>query len=104
MTYASQALAGVAGDVLRTHCDVDFWELLPDTLGQLLSRLKRYEVNGALPGLSVWFIELAVALVGRNDLLHALSVRDGLHRRTARTLRGSSTSAQSLHSTTLRLC
>ncbi len=83
-TYASQGLAGVAADVLRTHCDVDYWELLPDTLGKVVARLKRHdEVNGALPGLSVWLVELAAALVVRNDLLHALPVRDGLHRRTA---------------------
>lgn len=85
VTYASQALAGIAVDVLRTHFDVDFWDLLPDSLGQLVARLERLDkVNVAVPGLSAWLIELSAALVVRNDLVHALPVRDGLHRRTAK--------------------
>lgn len=84
-TYASQSLAGVAVDVLRIHCGVDFWTLLPDTLGALIRRLKHHEGTGAprIPGLLDWLSELDRALIIRNDLIHALPVLHGLHRRTA---------------------
>ncbi len=79
-TYASQRLAGIAVDVLRVHCGVDFWALLPKTLGKLIGRLRDEQ---QLPGLAYWLLELDEALVLRNDLMHALPVRDGLDRRVA---------------------
>lgn len=83
-TYASQRLAGIAVDVLRVHCNVDFWDLVPDTLGKLIKRLDRHAQSGAtIPGLVAWLSELADALEVRNDLMHALPVANGLHRRVA---------------------
>ncbi len=84
-TYASQALAGIAVDVLRTHCGVDFWKLVPDSLGGLVKRLERHDRAAPdVPDLTAWLVELEQALVLRNDLLHALPVKHGLHRRDAK--------------------
>ena len=82
-TYASQLLAGVALHVLRVHCAVDFWTLVPETLGRLVNRLKQADQRAQVPGLAAWLTELEQALIVRNDLMHALPVKHGLHRRTA---------------------
>lgn len=67
--YASQLLAGTAVDVLRVHCGVDFWTLLPDTLGNLIKRLAREDQQpDQIPGLATWLAELDQALIVRNDL------------------------------------
>jgi len=79
-TYAAASLNGIAVDVLRTHCGLDYWTLLPDTLGRLRTKLR--ESTAPIPGLTGWVEDLAAALVVRNDLLHATPVAHGLHRRT----------------------
>jgi hypothetical protein len=56
-----------------------------DPLGTLLNRLQGLNHHQPdLPGLSAFVDQPETAVKTRNDLFHALPVKDGLHRRTAK--------------------
>jgi hypothetical protein len=83
-TYAAARVAGVCFDILRVHHRVPSEEMYRDALGQLLGRLRALRKQQPdLPGLDIFLHQLEQAGKTRNDLIHALPVRDGLHRRTA---------------------
>lgn len=83
-TYAATGLAGIAFDVLRIHSGFDSAALYNDPLGTLENRLKTS--RPPLDGLDEFLLLLAKARVVRNDLIHALPVKHGLHRRTSKDL------------------
>lgn len=68
--------------ILRVFDRVASAEMYDDPLGGLIKRLRgslgRYHMP---PGLSGFIDELEAACQTRNDLLHALPVKDGHHRR-----------------------
>lgn len=78
-TYAAAGLAGIAFDVLRIHSGVDSAALYSDPLGALENRLR--SSRPALDGIDEFVSLLGDARIVRNDLLHALPVKHGLHRR-----------------------
>ncbi len=78
-TYASAGLAGIAFDVLRIHSGFDSAELYNDVLGALQGRLKNNPPP--LDGIDEFLILLDEARKMRNDLIHSLPVKHGLHRR-----------------------
>jgi hypothetical protein len=83
--YAAAGVAGIAVDILRTHFGEDFFDLVDDPLGGLISRLDAHDKGGsAIPGLGSFVRELRLVRDVRNDLIHALVVLHGLHRRTRR--------------------
>lgn len=57
-----------------------------DPLGTLIRRLRPMAEQGDVE-FNAFLVELDEAREDRNDLLHALPVRDGLHRRVSRDLR-----------------
>lgn len=83
-TYAAAGLAGIAFDVLRIHSGFDSAALYSDPLGVLEDRLKNN--RPPLDGLDEFLSLLADARKVRNDLIHALPVKHGLHRRTSKDL------------------
>ena len=83
-TYAAAALAGIAFDVLRIHGGVDSAALYSDPLGTLENRLRGSRAEAA--GLDEFISILGDARVVRNDLIHALPVKHGLHRRMTKDL------------------
>jgi hypothetical protein len=82
-TYEATRLSGIAIDLLRIHYGASFFDLVDLTLGQLIERLDA-EAKGSrpIPGLAAFVAELRAARTERNDLMHALPVLHGLHRRT----------------------
>lgn len=80
-TFAAQAMAGVAIDVLRVHCGVDFWDLVKQPFGGLITTMRGHDHP---PGMARWLDELDAAGRVRNDLMHATPVLHGLHRRDAK--------------------
>jgi hypothetical protein len=86
-TYAAAGLAGISFDLLRIHDNVPSADLYDDPLGTLMNRLRGALKRGsALPELAAFIDELNQARVVRNDLIHALPVLHGLHRRTGKDL------------------
>lgn len=83
-TYAAAGLAGIAFDVLRVHCEFDSVELYSDPLGTLERRLRGSRPD--LEGIDDFLDLLGEARIARNDLIHALPVKHGLHRRVTRDL------------------
>lgn len=83
-TYAAAGLAGIAFDVLRIHGQFESAALYNDPLGTLENRLKG--IRPPLDGIDEFLSLLAEARVVRNDLIHALPVKHGLHRRTSKDL------------------
>lgn len=83
-TYAAAEVAGIAFDVLRIHGGFDSAALYSDPLGKLEDRLRgsRFEADGIEEFISM----LGDARVMRNDLIHALPVKHGLHRRLTKDL------------------
>ncbi|MEW1990134.1 hypothetical protein AB0365_16965 [Brevibacterium casei] len=81
-TYAAAGLAGIAFDVLRIHGRFESAALYNDPLGTLENRLKG--IRPPLDGIDEFLSLLAEARVVRNDLIHALPVKQGLHRRTSK--------------------
>lgn len=81
-TFAAAGLAGIAFDVLRIHSGFDSAELYNDPLGTLETRLKGK--RPPLDGLDDFLALLGEARIVRNDLMHALPVKHGLHRRIAK--------------------
>ncbi len=80
-TYAASRLAGVTVDILRVHGGDDAKDLYDLTHGRLLGRLEAK--NLSLPGIMAFLDHAKAAVAARNDLLHALPVAYGLHRRRA---------------------
>jgi hypothetical protein len=52
-----------------------------DPLGTLVNRLRRLTNSSGMPGMTEFIVQLETARDERNDLLHALPVLHGLHRR-----------------------
>lgn len=84
-TYAAACLAGIAFDVLRVHSGFDSAALYSDPLGKLENRLRA--ARPALEGVDEFIDLLGSARAVRNDLIHALPVKHGLHRRLTKNLR-----------------
>ena len=81
-TYAAAGLAGIAFDVLRIHGGFDSADLYSDPLGTLRGRLK--DSLPPLDGIDEFLVLLDEARKVRNDLVHSLPVKHGLHRRTTK--------------------
>lgn len=78
-TYAAAGLSGIAFDVLRVHSGFESKDLYKDPLGRLLEKLCKSPP--AVDGIEDFIALAEEALVVRNDVLHALPVLHGLHRR-----------------------
>ncbi|AQP44970.1 hypothetical protein [Tessaracoccus flavus] len=78
-TYAAAGLSGIAVDLLRVHSGFESEDLYKDPLGRLLDKLRR--TPPAVDGIEDFIALSEEALVVRNDVLHALPVMHGLHRR-----------------------
>ncbi|GAA1188251.1 hypothetical protein [Nesterenkonia xinjiangensis] len=83
-TYAAAGLAGIAFDVLRIHSGISSSALYSDPLGTLENRLRGSRVD--LEGIDEFIELLHDARLLRNDLMHALPVKHGLHRRMRKDL------------------
>src|SRR5438876_818083 len=85
--YSAAGVAGIAVDILRVHLGEDFFDLVDDTLGSLITKLDGHHQAGrSIPGLADFIAELRRVRDTRNDLIHGLVVLHGLHRRTRRDL------------------
>lgn len=81
-TYAAARLAGIAFDILRVFDQVASSAMYNDPLGGLLNRLNGFKRRQpSLPGLVGFIAQMDRARDTRNDLIHALPVKHGLHRR-----------------------
>lgn len=80
-TFEAARVAGTCFDLARVLGGVDSTEMYSDPLGRLISRLGPLQTRATLPGMSAYLNQLEGARKDRNDLLHALPVADGLHRR-----------------------
>lgn len=78
-TYAAAGVAGICFNIIRVHNGVDSSDLYNDPLGGLQQRLKKETPD--LDGIVDFMELLERAHIMRNDLLHALPVKHGLHRR-----------------------
>jgi|SRR5437870_4227765 len=86
--FASSGVAGIVIDILRVHHNVDFFKLVDKDLGGLVSTLKQHAETGSpVPSLLGYVDEVDRVRVKRNDLIHALPVLHGLHRRTGKDTR-----------------
>ena len=81
-TYEAGHLSLMAFDLLRVHFDAEEDDMYDDALGRLVSKLRgSAKARPDWPELAAWIETLDAAREQRNDLTHALPVRDGLHRR-----------------------
>lgn len=81
--YAAAGVAGIASDILRVHLGEDTMDLVDDPLGVLITKLDQHDKPGStIPGLTDFIVQLRGMLPMRNDVIHALPVAYGLHRRT----------------------
>lgn len=78
-TYAAAGLSGIAFDLLRVHSGFESKDLYKDPLGRLLEKLRTSPPS--VEGIEDFIVLSEEALVVRNDVLHALPVLHGLHRR-----------------------
>lgn len=78
-TYAAAGLSGIAFDLLRVHSGFESGDLYKDPLGRLLDKLRTSPP--AVEGIEDFITLAKEALMVRNDVLHALPVLHGLHRR-----------------------
>lgn len=78
-TYAAAGLSGIAFDLLRVHSGFESGDLYKDPLGRLLEKLRTSPPT--VEGIEDFIALAEEALVVRNDVLHALPVLHGLHRR-----------------------
>lgn len=83
-TYAASRVAGICFDLARVFGSVDSAAMYSDPLGVLINRLKPLGNKGSVPGLAPFIGQLEAAREDRNDLLHALPVAHGLHRRKSK--------------------
>jgi hypothetical protein len=88
-TYAAARVTGIAFDILRIFGEATSAEMYSDPLGKLVGRLATLESNDRveLPDLAQFIVVMRAAKATRNDLIHALPVKDGLHRRETSDLR-----------------
>jgi hypothetical protein len=83
--FAASGVAGIVIDILRIHHNVGFFELVDKDLGGLVNLLKQHAEKGSqVPHLLGYAEEVDRVRVRRNDLIHALPVLHGLHRRTGK--------------------
>lgn len=82
VTYAAARLSGIAFDVLRVHAGHDSVDMYNDPLGKLQKKLT--EASPEIDGHAEFLNLLEAARQVRNDLIHALPVKHGLHRRDSR--------------------
>ncbi|HWM34194.1 MAG TPA: hypothetical protein VNR36_08165 [Pseudolysinimonas sp.] len=81
-TYAASRVAGVSFDILRVFDGISSHSMYSDPLGILLKRIQSLKSRRSdLPGLNEFAESLDASRTVRNDLIHALPVKDGLHRR-----------------------
>jgi hypothetical protein len=86
-TYEASRVSGICFDILRVFSRVDSAAMYSDPLGTLLSRLEGLLAKQpTLPGLQDFVASLRASKETRNDLIHALPVKDGLHRRLSKDL------------------
>lgn len=85
-TYAAARVAGICFDLARILGEVESADMYSDPLGKLINRLRPLAGRGSVPGLGDFLIQLDEARDDRNDLLHALPVAYGLHRRKTNAL------------------
>jgi hypothetical protein len=84
-TFEASCLAGISFDLLRVFGDVDSAAMYDDPMGTLVSRLGKLSKGySGWEELSTFVADLDEARVMRNDLLHALPVHNGLHRRRSK--------------------
>jgi hypothetical protein len=80
--YAAARVAGISFDILRVFDGASSADMYSDPLGRLVRKLAALEGRmPTLPGLNLFVATMQTALITRNDLAHALPVKDGLHRR-----------------------
>ena len=80
-TYSASRVAGICFDLARILGGVESADMYSDPLGTLINRLQPIGRRGDVDGLAEFIEQLGAAREDRNDLLHALPVADGLHRR-----------------------
>lgn len=80
-TYAAARAAGICFDLARIIGGVESADMYSDPLGTLVGRLRSIAGLDLLSGLPEFVEQVDAAREGRNDLLHALPVLHGLHRR-----------------------
>lgn len=80
-TYATARVAGICFDLARVVGGVDSTDMYSDPLGALIRRLRSIAGLDSLAGLPEFVEQVDAAREDRNDLLHALPVQNGLHRR-----------------------
>lgn len=80
-TFAASRVAGICFDIARVFGGIDSAAMYNDPLGTLINRLRPISKEGSVPGLVEFIDDLDSARQERNDLLHALPVAEGLHRR-----------------------
>lgn len=80
-TYAAAKVAGICFDLARVLGGVASADMYSDPLGALINRLRPLATSGVVDGLADFIGQLETARDSRNDLIHALPVRYGLHRR-----------------------
>lgn len=85
-TYAAARVAGICFDLARIFGDVESAAMYSEPLGTLINRLRPVATRGDVPGLADFISHLEEARDDRNDLLHALPVAYGLHRRKTQEL------------------
>jgi hypothetical protein len=86
-TWEAARLATYCVDILRVWHDVDSSAIYDDPLGTLETRLRGLlKAKPHLPRLAEFLDALGPARLTRNDLLHALAVHNGLHRRRTKDL------------------
>lgn len=86
-TYAAARVAGICFDLARIVGGVDSADMYSDPLGTLVRRLRTIAQLELLDGLAEFVAAADSARADRNDLLHALPVLHGLHRRKSNDLR-----------------
>lgn len=79
--YAAARAAGICFDLARVLGDVESADVYSDPLGTLISRLHPVARKREVPSLIEFIERLDGARTDRNDLMHALPVLHGLHRR-----------------------
>lgn len=86
-TYEAARVAGICFDLARVFGSVPSEAMYDDPLGELQRKMITLRGHAPqLPGLEDFLTKLQTARLTRNDLLHALPVQDGLHRRKGRDL------------------
>jgi hypothetical protein len=86
-TYWASRLAGISFDILRVFGGDKSASMYDDPLGKLENKLVTLSSRrNDLPGIVEFLRDLKTARNTRNDLIHALPVQHGLHRRRTNNL------------------